>query len=42
MADAQIKRKTGPYGKVHRGFLQARQSVWPEIQQIIKKWQTQA
>ncbi|KPK24015.1 MAG: hypothetical protein AMK69_16800 [Nitrospira bacterium SG8_3] len=42
MTDAQIKRKPGPYGKVHRGFLQALQAVWPEIQKIINKWQTQA
>lgn len=42
MMDAQIKRKAGPYGKVHRGFLRALQSVWPEIQVVIEKWQTQA
>lgn len=42
MTDAQIKRKAGLYGKVHRGFLRALQSVWSEIQVIIEKWQTQA
>lgn len=42
MTDSKMKRKNGPYGKVHRGFKQGLQSVWPEIQQLIQEWQTQA
>jgi triacylglycerol lipase len=42
MTDVKIRRKTGPYGKVHRGFLKGFQVVWPEIRSVINKWQTQA
>ena len=42
MTDLKIRRKTGPYGKVHRGFLKGFQVVWPEIRSVIKNWQTQA
>lgn len=42
MTDVKIRRKTGPYGKVHRGFLKGFQVVWPEIRAVIKEWQTQA
>jgi triacylglycerol lipase len=42
MTDTKIKRKAGPYGEVHRGFLRPFQSAWPEIQVIIEKWHTQA
>ena len=42
MTDIKIRKKTGPYGKVHRGFLKGFQVVWPEIRQVIKEWQTQA
>ncbi len=42
MTDLKIRRKTGPYGKVHRGFLKGFQAIWPEIRATVKKWQTQA
>lgn len=42
MTDLQIRRKTGPYGKVHRGFLKGFQVMWPEIRAKLKEWQTQA
>lgn len=41
MTDLKIRRKPGPYGKVHRGFLKGFQVIWPEILAIVKKWQTQ-
>lgn len=42
MPDVNIRRKAGPYGKVHRGFLKSFQVVWPEIRAVITEWQTQA
>ena len=42
MTDVKTRRKTGPYGKAHRGFLKGFQAVWPEIRSVINKWQTQA
>jgi len=42
MTDVKIRRKTGSYGKVHRGFLKGFQVVWPEIRSVINEWQTQA
>jgi triacylglycerol lipase len=42
MTDVKMRRKAGPYGKVHRGFLQGFQVVWPEIRAVITNWQTQA
>ncbi len=42
MTDLQIRRKTGPYGKVHRGFLKGFQVLWPEIRATVAMWQTQA
>ncbi len=41
MTDIQFRRKRGPYGKVHRGFLGAFKAVWPEVRRTIKQWQTQ-
>ena len=37
MTDLKIRRKTGPYGKVHRGFLKGFQVVWPEIRSVINE-----
>ncbi len=42
MTDIQFRKQRGPYGKVHRGFLRAFQSVWPEIRTTLRKWQTSA
>lgn len=42
MTDLKIRRKTGPYGKVHRGFLKGFQVLWPEIRTTVTAWQTQA
>ena len=42
MTDVKIRRKTGPFGKAHRGFLKGFQVVWPEIRSVINEWQTQA
>lgn len=42
MTDLKIRRKSGPYGKVHRGFLKGFKFVCPEICSVINKWQTQA
>lgn len=42
MTDIRLRKKRGPYGKVHRGFLGAFRAVWPEVSHTLRKWQTQA
>ena len=42
MTDTQLRRKPGPYGKVHRGFLKSLQHVWEDIQNALTSFQNQS
>ena len=42
MTDLKIRRKRGPYGKVHRGFLKGFRAVWPGARAVVDEWQTHA
>lgn len=39
MTDKQIIRRSGPYGKVHRGFLKSLNNVWADIQNTLISFQ---
>ena len=39
MTDVQIRRKSGPYGKVHRGFTKSLNNVWEDIQNTLISFQ---
>ena len=41
MTDMQFRRKPGPYGKVHRGFLKSLNNVWDDIQNALTSFQDQ-
>ncbi len=39
MTDIQFRRKPGPYGKVHRGFLRSLNYVWSDIHNALSSFQ---